>query len=132
MTVNPEDIRQMAARYAETWSSGSPEAVAAFYEPDGRIAINREEALVGRAAITEMAQGFYDEFPDLVVHLDDISTAGENAIFLWSLEGTHSETGNFVKVGGWKEWTVSDNCLVAESLDHYDAEEYDRQVAGNT
>ena len=108
MTVNPEDIRQIAARYAEARSSGSPEAVAAFYEPDGRIAVNGEEPLIGRAAITEMAQGFYDEFPDLVVHLDDIRTAGENAIFVWTLAGTHSETGNFVKVGGWEEWTISD------------------------
>jgi uncharacterized protein (TIGR02246 family) len=130
MTITAEDIRNMAARYAEAWSSGSPEAVAAFYEPEGRITINDDDPLVGTAAITEMAQGFYTEFPDLVVHMDDIRTAGKNAIFVWTLEGKHSETGNFVKVGGWEEWTVSENGLVAISLGRYDAEEYDRQVAG--
>lgn len=119
----------MAERYAKAWSSQSPEAVAAFYEETGRITINNGEPIVGRAAIAEMAQGFYNEFPSLRVHLDEIRTAGSHAIFVWTLEGTHSETGKFVKVGGWEEWTLSDRVLVAESLGRFDAVEYDRQVA---
>ena len=129
MALNPNDIRDMAERYAKAWSSHSPEAVASFFEEDGRISINNGEPIVGRAAIAEMAQGFYREFPDLVVHLDEVRTAGNNAIFVWTLEGKHSETGNFVKVGGWEEWTLSDNVLVSSSLGRFDAAEYDRQVA---
>ncbi len=129
MPIKPDDVRGMAERYAEAWSSHSPDAVASFYEEDGRISINGDEALVGRPAIAEMAQGFYGEFPDLVVHLDEIRTAGHNAIFLWTLEGTHVETGNYVKVGGWEEWRLSDNLLVSESLGRFDAVEYDRQIA---
>ncbi len=129
MPIKPDDIRDMAERYAEAWTSGSPDAVASFYEEDGRISINNGEPIVGRAAIAEMAQGFYSEFPDLVVHLDEIRTAGDNAVFLWTLEGTHSETGNYVKVGGWEEWTLSDDVLVRESLGRFDAVEYDRQIA---
>ena len=129
MPIKPDDIRDMAERYAEAWTSGSPDAVASFYEVDGRISINNGEPIVGRAAIAEMAQGFYSEFPDLVVHLDEIRTAGDNAVFLWTLEGTHSETGNYVKVGGWEEWTLSDAVLVRESLGRFDAVEYDRQIA---
>ena len=129
MPIKPDDIRDMAERYAAAWSSRSSNAVASFYEENGRISINNGEPIVGRAAIAEMATGFYNEFPDLVVRLDEIRTAGHNAIFLWTLEGTHSETGNYVKVGGWEEWMLSDDVLVRESLGRFDAVEYDRQIA---
>ncbi len=129
MPIKPDDIRDMAERYATAWCSRSSDAVASFYEENGRICINNGEPIVGRAAIADMATGFYSEFPDLVVHLDEIRTAGHNAIFLWTLEGTHSETGNYVKVGGWEEWVLSDDVLVRESLGRFDAVEYDRQIA---
>ena len=129
MALDPKDVREMAERYAAAWSSHSPEAVASFFEEQGRISINDGEAIVGRAAIAEMAKGFYSEFPDLVVHLDEIRTAGNSAVFLWTLEGRHSETGNAVKVAGWEEWTLSDDVLVQASLGRFDAVEYDRQVA---
>ncbi len=119
----------MADRYAKAWSSHSPEAVASFYEEDGRISINNGDPTVGRVAIAEMARGFYSEFPDLVVHMDDIRCAGHNAVFAWTLEGKHSETGNSVRVRGWEEWSLSDNILVNSSLGRFDAVEYDRQIA---
>jgi len=34
------DIRAIGARYAEAWTSHAPDAVASFYESDGRITIN--------------------------------------------------------------------------------------------
>lgn len=130
MSLDPTAVRDMAERYAAAWSSGSAEAVASFYAEDGRITINGGDPLVGRAAIAEMAAGFYAEFPDLVVHLDDIRVAaGNKAIFVWTLEGKHSETGKQVKVGGWEEWTLTDEPLVSASLGRFDAAEYDRQVA---
>lgn len=129
MPPNIEALREMGQRYAEAWSSGNPEAVAAFYAEDGRIAINNGEPIVGRAALAEMAAGFYSEFPDLVVRMDDIRLAGDHAIFVWTLQGKHSETGNFVKVGGWEEWTLGEDLTVRASLGWFDAEDYDRQVA---
>jgi uncharacterized protein (TIGR02246 family) len=129
MPADPEQIHRMAENYAKAWSARAPEAVASFYEEAGRLSINDGEPIVGRAAIAELAQGFYRDFPDLIVHLDDIRTAGHNAVFLWTLEGTHSETGKYVKLGGWEEWVVSDDILVAESRGRFDAVEYDRQMA---
>lgn len=129
MPLRPEDVRDMAQRYAQAWSSGDPEAVASFYAPDGRITINDGDPIVGRAAVAEMAGGFHGEFPDLVVHLDEIRTAGNSAVFLWTLEGKHSGTGHQVKVSGWEEWTLSDDVLVSNSFGRFDAVEYDRQVA---
>lgn len=129
MPPNIEALREMGQRYAEAWSSGNPEAVAAFYAEDGHIAINKGEPIVGRAALAEMAAGFYSEFPDLVVHMDDIRLAGDHAIFVWTLQGKHSETGSFVKVSGWEEWTLGEDLTVRASLGWFDAEDYDRQVA---
>ena len=61
------DIRVVGARYAEAWTSHAPDAVASFYEPDGRITINGGEPSVGRSAVAEMAKAFYAAFPDLIV-----------------------------------------------------------------
>ena len=61
------DIRAIGARYADAWTSHAPDAVASFYQSDGRITINGGEPLVGRSAIADMAKSFYTAFPDLVV-----------------------------------------------------------------
>ncbi|MGK0171948.1 MAG: hypothetical protein ACI9W2_003682 [Gammaproteobacteria bacterium] len=58
-----------------------------------------------------MAQAFYDEFPDLILKLDDVRTSGTYTVFLWTLEGTHSVpggTGNRVEVSGWEYWRLTD------------------------
>ena len=128
--ISASEMATKAAAYAMAWSSNDPEGVASFYAPDGVIVINGGDALVGRAAIAEMAAGFYAEFPDLVVHLDEFRCAGQNALFSWTLEGTHSDTGNRVKVPGWEEWELTDAGEVAVSRGRFDAGEYDRQVQG--
>lgn len=128
--ISETDMSARAKDYAKAWSSNDPGAVASFYAEDGVISINGGDALVGRAAIAEMASGFYAEFPDLVVHLDEFRFAGANALFSWTLEGTHSETGNRVKVPEWEEWGVTPAGEVAVSRGRFDAAEYDRQVKG--
>jgi hypothetical protein len=77
-----------------------------------------------------MAAGFYAEFPDLVVKYDDMRTAGDHAIFLWTLEGYHAATKNFVKIGGWEEWELDQNMKVRSSLGWFDVNEYERQISG--
>ncbi len=129
MPLKSADLKSMAERYAEAWSSHSPEAVASYYAPDGQISINRGDTLKGQEAIVEMAAGFYAEFPDLIVHCDELRTAGNHAIFVWTLEGHHAETKNYVKVAGWEEWELDENMKIKSSLGWFDAEDYDRQVA---
>ena len=129
MSLQPSQIEEMAQRYAEAWSSHDPAAVTAHYDVNGRIAINDGDPIVGRTAIAEMVSGFYAGFPDIVVKLDKVRTAGNNALFLWTLEGTSSETGNFVRVSGWEAWRLSDDAKILQSDGRFDATEYDRQVA---
>lgn len=128
MSDTKKALHDKAAAYAKAWSSGDPQAVAGFYASDGRIAINRGDPIVGRAAIADMAAGFYAEYPDLVVHCDSFRLAGDRALFAWTLEGTHSRTGKRAKLPGWEEWTLNEGGEVAASLGWYDAAEYDRQV----
>ncbi len=130
MTDELANLKLVAADYAKAWSSKSPEAVAAFYAEDGQIVINRGEALKGRKAIADMAAGFYASFPDLIVHCDDVRIAGTHAIFVWTLEGHHAETKNFVKLGGWEEWELDDGLKVTSSLGWFNAAEEERQISG--
>jgi uncharacterized protein (TIGR02246 family) len=123
------DIKEIAQKYAAAWSSGNPDAVASFYSADGVIVINRGDPISGRIAVSEMASGFYSEFPDLVVSLDHMRVAGDHVMFGWILEGTHSETGNKVRVSGWEEWDLDSDLKVKSSRGWFDSQEYDRQVA---
>jgi len=129
MAFTADDVAKMAERYAAAWSSRAPEAVASFYAEDGQIAINRGDTIKGRSSVAEMAAGFYAEFPDLIVHMDEVRVSGTHALFVWTLEGNHSETGNYVKVGGWEEWELNDDLQVASSFGWFNAEDYDRQIA---
>ena len=129
MALIQAGILEVAEAYAQAWSSGSPMAVAAFYAPDGQIRINGGDTLKGRPAIAGMAAGFYADFPGLVVRCDDLRKAGDHAIFVWTLEGRHAETKNFVRIGGWEEWELDGNLQIRSSLGWFDAEEYARQIA---
>jgi uncharacterized protein (TIGR02246 family) len=130
MAIDPAKFKSIAADYARAWGSGSAEAVASFYAADGRISINRGEPSVGRDAVAGMAAGFFSEFPDLVVHCDELRVAGDHAVFAWTLEGHHAETKNHVKLSGWEEWDLDGDMKVKSSLGWFDAADYERQVAG--
>ncbi|WP_171207353.1 MULTISPECIES: ester cyclase [unclassified Ruegeria] len=123
-------LNNLARDYAIAWSSGDPDAVAAFFAEDGQIIINRGDVLKGRAAIVEMALGFYAEFPDLEVRCDMMRWAGNHAIFVWTLEGHHAQTGNHVVTRGWEEWDLTEDGKVQSSLGWFDAEDYQRQIDG--
>lgn len=124
------DIKQKASDYAEAWCSGDPARVAAHFTRDGEISINRGDALRGTNALTEMAAGFYAEFPDLVVKCDDIRQSGNHAIFVWTLEGHHAETKNLVRAGGWEEWELDEGFQIVSSKGWFDAENYQNQIDG--
>jgi len=128
MTV--EKIESMARAYAEAWCSLDPSQVAAFYAEDGTIAINGGDTLAGRAAIRAMAADFYAAFPDLKVHCDDVRVAGDHAIFVWTLEGHHAATRNFVKARGWEEWGLNPDLQIRRSAGWFDAADYQRQIDG--
>ena len=133
MPVSQVDAEERAKAYTEAWCSHVPEAVASFYAEDGRININGGETSDGREQVAAMARGFIDAFPDITVHMDDIRSSGTHAVYRWTLEGHNTGpegTGNYVKVSGWEYWRYNHDGLIAESLGHFDAVDYDRQLNG--
>ncbi|MBL8699170.1 MAG: SgcJ/EcaC family oxidoreductase [Alphaproteobacteria bacterium] len=129
MTVDPEAARAMAAAYTDAWNSGSPEAVASFYAPDGHIVINGGSPWTGRKAICEMATGFFADVPDLKLVCDAVRCAGNHVAYFWTFTGTHAATKNPLRVVGWEEWDLDSDVRVAASRGWYDAADYARQTA---
>jgi len=126
-----EALRNFAARYTAAWCSQDPASVAAFFAPTGSLTINGGTPAVGPDDITEAARGFMTAFPDLVVSMDDLVAVSGTIHYKWTLEGTNTGpggTGNRVRISGYEEWRMGPDGLVAESLGHYDAGEYQRQI----
>lgn len=128
----PRELDEFAARYAEAWCSQRPESVAAFFAEDASLRVNADAPAVGRAAITEVARGFMTAFPDMVVSMDGLVRGPCGVEFHWTLTGTNAGpggTGRRVRISGYEEWRMNADGLVAESRGHFDAAEYERQLA---
>jgi hypothetical protein len=129
--MDPARLRQFTTRYTAAWCSQNAASVAAFFADGGSLQINDGTRAVGRAAITEAAQGFMTAFPDLVVTMDGVSIDGSRAVYRWTLTGKNTGpggTGNSVRISGYEEWTFDGNGLVAASRGHFDAVDYQRQL----
>jgi hypothetical protein len=136
--MEPERLAQLRAfaeRYTAAWCSQDAAAVAAFFSPGGSLAINGGAPAVGRSAITAVAQDFMTAFPDLEITMDDLLDRGETVIYKWMLTGANTGpggTGKRVRIRGFEEWRIGDDGLVAQSLGHFDAAEYQRQLEHGT
>ena len=125
-------LTEFATKYTEAWCSQNAASVASFFAENGSLQINDGEPSVGRAAITEAAQGFMTAFPDMVVEMDSLSIKGvDRAEYHWILTGTNTGpggTGKAVSISGYEEWTFDSDGLIAESKGHFDAGDYQRQL----
>ncbi len=127
------DMKQFAIRYSAAWSSQDPARVAAFHAENGSLTINAGQPAVGRAGITSAVHAFMSAYPDMVVELDRLEHEDGKYRYHWRFTGTNSGpggTGRPVKIGGYEEWTIGADGLIAASLGHYDAADWDRQVGG--
>jgi proline iminopeptidase len=126
-------VPEIAAGYTAAWNSGDPDQVASFYTPEGALTINGGEPSVGRASVAEAARGFMEAFPDLVLVNDRIERNGDRINYHWTFSGTNTGpggTGRFVKFSGYEAWILSEDGLIQDSLGSFDAEDYERQLAG--
>jgi predicted ester cyclase len=124
-------LRDFAKRYTAEWCSQNAASVAAFFEPNGSLSVNGAPA-VGRAAITEVAQGFMTAFPDMQLLMDDILIQGDRAAYHWTFIGTNTGpggAGHRVRFGGFEEWKFAADGLIAASQSHFAAADYLRQLA---
>ena len=127
--------RDFATRYTSAWCSQNAASVAAFFARHGSLTINGKTPAVGRAAITQAAQGFMTAFPDMVVtmsRLDEDKDEGVT-IYHWTLTGTNTGpggTGRSVRISGYEEWVIGSDGLIVDSQGHFDEAEYQRQLNG--
>ncbi len=118
-------IEELARRYTEAWCSHDPARVAAEYAPGGTIAVNGGEP----AGIADVADGFITAFPDIEVFMDELVLRADGVVeYRWTFTGTSAETGRWVRIPGFEEWTIGADGLIAESRGQFDQAEYDRQL----
>jgi len=126
-----DGLRDFAERYTAAWCSQDPARVASFFSPRGSLKINDSAPAVGRDEITAAAQGFMTAFPDLQVTMDALEDGGERALYRWTLAGTYrgpGGSGQRVQISGFEEWLIGRDGLIYDSLGHYDADQYERQL----
>lgn len=118
-------IEELARGYTEAWCSRDPARVAAQYGRGGTIAVNGGEP----AAIADVADAFITAFPDIEVFMDDLVIRDDGVVeYRWTFTGTSAETGRWVRIPGFEEWTIDADGSIAQSRGHYDRAEYDRQL----
>lgn len=130
--MDETQLRNFATRYTAAWCSQDAARVAAFFAEGASLQINEGKPAIGRDAITADAQGFMTAFPDLVVTMDGLSIDGNRAVYRWTLTGANTGpggSGNPVRISGYEEWTLGPDHLIAESKGHFDAADYQRQLA---
>ncbi len=130
----PENPTNLASRYADAWSGQDPVAFGAFYEDSGSLVVNGA-ASVGRAAIVETARSYMAAFPDMQVRLDSLRKESGATVFHWTWTGTNtgpSGTGQAVHLNGYERWTFGPTGLIMKSDGHFDNDEYQRQLKGES
>jgi len=129
--MDSKKLNDFATRYTVAWCSHNAASVASFFAADGSLKINDAAPAVGRDAVAQAAQSFMNAYPDLVVMMDGASQTAEGVRYNWTLTGTNTGsggTGKSVRISGFELWRFGADGLVAESLGHYDAADYQRQL----
>lgn len=124
-------LNSFGKKYADAWSSQRPVRVAAFFAPNGILTVNEGTPAIGTREITEVAKGFMDAFPDMIVAMDSLVTRSKKTEFHWTLTGTNTGeggAGNKVAISGFEEWILNNDGLIQESNGSFDSEDYDRQL----
>lgn len=125
------DLRHFAEAYTAAWCSQNAASVAAFFAVDGALQVNDAAPAIGRTAITEVAQSFMTAFPDMQVFFDNLVEQEDRVFYHWTLTGTNTGpggTGRELRVSGFEVWQMNTEGLIAQSLGHFDVEDYRQQL----
>jgi hypothetical protein len=132
--MDPSKLNDFATRYTAAWCSQHAARVASFFAERGSFKINDGVAAVGRDAITSSAQSFMTAFPDLVVNMGQLAFNGRETEYHWTLTGKNTGpggTGRFVQIRGFEQWRFGPDGLIAQSIGHFDAADYQRQLSND-
>jgi len=117
-------LNNLARDYAIAWSTGDADAVAGFFTPDAEYSVNQDVVAQGRAAIAARVRAVCHQVPDLDLRCDMLRWTATRTLFVWTLEGRHSETGQPVLARGWDEWSLTPDHLIQSAISRFDAPEF--------
>ena len=129
MTHAADQISRMAVAHVAAWTRNRAEDTALMFAPDASISVNGGEPHSGHAEIIANAQALMDQFTGLVVRCRETRVAGSRAVLVWTLEGLHTQSGNYVILPGWQEWELNGDLKVHRSRAFYDVADFERQIA---
>jgi ketosteroid isomerase-like protein len=128
-----ERMLTFAKNYTDAWNSHVGSNMASFYAEYGSLTVNNGTPSVGRKELAATAKSYMDAFPDLKLTMDSLVMEGEIFKYYWTFEGTNTGpggTGNSVLFSGYEQWTMNDEGLIQVSIGSYDADDYQKQLAG--
>ncbi len=129
------DLEIFARGYAQAWCSQRPNFVSSFFAENGELIVNDGKPAKGAEAIINVAKGFMETFPDMIVSMDSLTTNKDKIKFYWTLNGTNNApngTGNKVNFSGFEEWTLNDDGLIEKSNGSFNEIEYQKQLEFGT
>jgi uncharacterized protein (TIGR02246 family) len=129
--MSPADPAALARAYTEAWNTGQPDAVASFFAPSGSIVINGGTPWQGRTGVAQMAQGFFDDIPDLALICDGVRHSGRHIVYLWTFTGTHNASQKPVRISGWEEWDLDGLGQIISSMGWFDGDDYAFQTTSD-
>jgi hypothetical protein len=130
-----ETMVEFGKNYTKAWNSKNPENMASFYAAFGSLTVNNGTPAVGRDQIIAVAKSYMKAFPDMKLTMDSLVADSNTYRYHWTFVGTNTGpegTGNKVVFSGFERWTMNKEGLVQKSIGTYDAEDYNRQLNGNT
>lgn len=130
-----EKMVEFGDKYTAAWNSKKPENMASFYAEDGFLTVNNGPSAIGRDQLAATANSYMEAFPDMKLAMDSLVADSDTYRYHWTFEGTNTGpggTGNGVIFSGFERWTMNKEGLIQKSIGSYDAEDYNRQLSGNT
>jgi len=130
-----EKMVEFGEKYTAAWNSKKPEKMASFYAEDGSLTVNNGAPAIGRIQLAKTANSYMKAFPDMKLTMDSLVVDADTYKYHWTFAGTNTGpegTGNKVIFIGFERWTMNNEGLVQKSIGTYDAEDYKRQLSGNT
>lgn len=79
-------VRQLFARYADTFATHDVEAIVALHAPDTQFWLHLDsEPVRGRAAVAEAFAGFFEAWPQLGFEVHRVLTGSDHWVLDWTL-----------------------------------------------
>lgn len=130
-----EKMVEFGEKYTAAWNSKKPANMASFYAEDGSLTVNNGTPAVGRDQLARTAKSYMEAFPDMELTMDSLEADSDTYRYHWTFKGTNTGsggTGNKVVFSGFERWTMNNEGLIEKSIGTYDAEDYNKQLTGNS